>query len=93
MTDHWNFHNYVAIPLEKLTSKDYSADEIETGAFVEAMLSVLSADAQNLPLYATFFSKCNTLLGKKKSEIPDEDAAALFEAFKLIIEKRKDVML
>ena len=87
MADHWNFHNYVAIPLEKLTSKDYSADEIETGAFVEAMLSVLSIDSEKLSLFANFFGKCNEFLGKRKSEISDEDAKTLFETLKLIIEE------
>ena len=91
MTDTWNFRNYVAIPLEKITlaasAKGYTADEIEAGSFVEAMLSVLVIDKEKLPLYATFFNKCNDYHGKGKSDIPNEDAKALFEAFKLIIEE------
>ena len=89
MAEQWNFHNYIAIPLESIlcknSGKDYTADEIEAGSFVEAMMSVLSADPGKILQYAYFFEKCSEFIGKGNQDIPDDDAKRLFETFKAII--------
>ena len=87
----WNFHNYIALPLEKITAqhgkRDYTADEIETGLFVDAMLDVLRLPPEELHQYCMFFTKCAQYYGKRKHDIPDSEAIALFDAFKTIIDK------
>ena len=91
MSTNGNFHNYIAIPLEKLTDKmgkqSFTANEIEMGSFVEAMLDILSVDPKKLPQYAVFYSKCCDYLGKRKADIPDNEATTLYDTFKAIIDK------
>lgn len=88
MTTGWNFHNYIALRLEEITAqhgkRDYSADEIETGLFVEAMLDVLQVPPEKLPQYSKFFTKCAEYYRKCKHDIPDDEAIALFDAFNVI---------
>ena len=87
----WNFHNYIALPLEKITTqhgkRDYTADEIETGLFVEAMLDVLRISPEKLPQYAKFFAQCVEYSGKRKYDIPDDESIALFDAFREMIDE------
>ena len=62
MSENWNFHGHIALPLETITKAqgkiDFNADVIDAGAFVDAMLSVLQLDVDKLPLYAEFFRMC-----------------------------------
>ena len=85
------FHNAVGQKLERLTEKRgtraFTADEIDCGMFVDAMMDVLRIDPSKIPLYSLFFSKCGEYYGKHKYDIPDDEAVALFEAFEAIIEK------
>jgi hypothetical protein len=91
MTIGWNFHNHIARHLEEITAqhgkRDYTADEIETGCFVEAMLDVLRISPEKLSQYSKFFTKCEEYYGKRKHDIPDSEAIALFDAFKAINDK------
>ena len=85
------FHNSIARELEKASeemgTKAFTADEIEGGQFVDAMLDILRIDPAKIPLYSLFFSKCCEYYGKHKYDIPDREAQALFETFEAIIEK------
>lgn len=85
------FHNTVGQKLEELTKKRgtraFTADEIDSGMFVEAMLDVLRADTKKLPLYSDFFNKCNDYYGIHKYGIPDDEAIALFDIFRTIIDE------
>ncbi len=85
----FNFHSEIALPLElmameesiKLEDKEVNADDIETGAFVEVMLLILSkAQKSN----NSFSIKCYPYKGKTANEIGDEIAKKLFDEFKII---------
>ena len=89
--DNLEFHNKVGLKLERLTNERgksvFTADEIDKGAFVDAMLSVLGVESKQLNQYAVFFGKCAEYQGKGKLEIPDNEAKVLFEVFEAIITK------
>lgn len=95
MTTGWNFHNHIARRLEEITvqygKKDYKSDEIETGLFVEAMLDVLRIPPEKLSLYSEFFTKCAEYYGKRKHDIPDDEAIALFDTFNAIIDRYREL--
>lgn len=79
----WNFHGYIAIPLEQLGRKDigqtfYTADEIEAGDFVDAMAALLSIN--NIKC-SSFSSKCDAFVDKTASEIGAENAKELYSEF------------
>lgn len=79
----WNFHGYIAIPLEQLGRKDigqtfYTADEIEAGDFVDAMAALLSIN--NIKC-SSFSSKCDVFKDKPTSEIEEADAKYLYSEF------------
>ena len=79
----WNFHGYIALPLEQLGRKDigqtfYTADEIEAGDFVDAMASLLSIN--NIKC-SSFSSKCDVFKDKPASEIEEADAKYLYSEF------------
>lgn len=86
-----HFHNSVARKLEKASeemgTRAFTADEIEGGQFVDAMLDVLRIDPTKIPLYSLFFSKCGEYYRKHKYDIPDDEAQTLFETFEAIIEE------
>ena len=95
MTTGWNFHGYVALPLETYLrcngfKATYSADEISCGKFVEAMYMVLEELHVGLTLkqIELFIIKCKPYEGKTAREIPDETANELFEEFQNLIGKR-----
>ena len=77
--------------MERLTNERgksaFTADEIDKGAFVDAMLSVLGVEPKQLNQYAVFFGKCVEYRGKRKLDIPDNEAKGLFEVFETIIKK------
>lgn len=85
------FHNTISLPLEKITqergTRAFTADEIDAGAFVDAMLNVLCLNPKMLPLYSAFFSKSNELHGKHKHDISYEEAKSLYETFKAIADE------
>lgn len=79
----WNFHGYIAIPLEQLGRKDIgqtfcTADEIEAGDFVDAMAALLSIN--NIKCNS-FSSKCDVFKDKPASEIEEADAKDLYSEF------------
>ena len=79
----WNFHGYIALPLEQLGRKDigqtfYTADEIEAGDFVDAMASLLSIN--NIKC-SSFSSKCDVFKDKPASEIGAENTKELYSDF------------
>lgn len=90
----FNFHSEIALPLElmameeriKLEDKEVNADDIETGAFVEVMLLILSK-AQKTD--NDFSVKCFPYKGKTANEIEDEIAKELFDEFIIILKTPK----
>ncbi len=92
MIENWNFHGYVAIPLEVYSRKYIgettydSANAIENGEFVNAMFKILSVEFNGLDEIKEFVDKCRDYEGKLASQIPIETAIDLFDEFKQILQ-------
>ncbi|MBR5571787.1 MAG: hypothetical protein IKV99_04005 [Oscillospiraceae bacterium] len=91
--DGWNFHGFIALPLEtyanKLTNGEYTtADEIEQGDFVDVMLGALSIAYGNLEKLDWFVEVCQPFDKKPASEISKEDAERLFREFEILAKKK-----
>ena len=88
--DNWNFHNYIALPLEEY-GKEFvgnsckTADEIETCEFVDAMLSILSINFGSLNDIPDFVDMCRDYEDLPASKIPKEKAIDLFEEFRRLV--------
>ncbi len=90
----FNFHSEIALPLEimakeesiRLADSEVKADDIETGAFVEVMLSILSKAHKT---DKDFSVKCFPYKGKTASEINGETAEELFDEFRVILKTPK----
>lgn len=93
MAENWNFHGYVAVPLEEyskaLLGDDFkSADEIDNGQFVDAMLQILIGIYGNLEDVAEFVDACRLYAGACSQNIPKEVAETLFSDFKLFMKAK-----
>lgn len=86
----WNFHGYIAVPLEEygkiyIGSSCRTADEIESGEFVDAMFSILSIKFGNLKEISDFVFLCEDYVDTPASQIPKNKTIEMFEEFKRII--------
>ena len=88
----WNFHNYIAIPLEKDAErisdnadmkKMFNADAIECGKFAEAMITMLRlyTHYQSNSEVDAFVKMCSGYMGRNALEIPAEEAKALYKEY------------
>lgn len=88
----WNFHNFIAIPLEKEAErtsdnenmkKMFNADAIERGKFAEAMITMLRLYTHYQPNddVDAFVKQCSGYMGHHALEIPAEKAKALYEEY------------
>lgn len=88
----WNFHNYIAIPLEKEVERDsqdvnmklmFNADSIECGKFAEAMITMLRIYTHYQPNdeVDAFVKMCSGYMGRSAYEIPAEDATSLYKEY------------
>ena len=87
----WNFHGYVALPLEKygrryMGNAFEKADAIANGDFVNAMFSILSIKFGTLKELPDFVSLCKEYIDLPESKIPQEIAVEMFDEFKRLIE-------
>ncbi len=88
--EHWNFHNYIALPLE-VYGKTYignscrTATEIECGDFVNAMFSILSIKFGDLKGIPDFVVLCADYADLPASKIPKEITIKLFEEFERLV--------
>lgn len=79
----------LCISIEEMVKKD---DRLEypqlykIGLFVEAMLDVLRISLEKLPQYSNFFTDCTEYYSKRKHDMPDNEAFALFGSFKAILD-------
>lgn len=86
----WNFHGYIALPLEKY-GRDYigssckTATEIECGEFVNAMFSILTIKFGNLKSIPDFVFSCEDYADLPASKIPKEKAIEIFKEFKRLV--------
>lgn len=91
--DNWNFHGYIALPLEEygkmyIGSSCKTADEIECGEFVEAMFSILSIKFGSLKDISDFVFLCEDYADMPASRIPKEKTTEMFEEFKRLVNQR-----
>ena len=88
--EHWNFHNYIALPLEQygktyIGSLSRTADEIEAGEFIDVMLSILSIKFGGLKDIEDFVALCKNYVDVPASTIPKEKVIEIFEEFKMLV--------
>ena len=98
MKDGWNFHGWIAVPLERYGHKYigdsfFSADEIATGAFVEAMLQILSAAYGNLDKVCTFVEQCNLYQSQHDMSDSNECAMTLFREFENLLRLYENIAI
>lgn len=88
----WNFHNFIAIPLERDVDRDsgdaamkamFNADAIECGKFAEAMITMLRHYTHYQPNdeVDAFVKMCSGYMGCNALEIPAEDATSLYKKY------------
>lgn len=90
MDEQWNFHNYIAVPLETYSRKyigiqHTTADDIDLGAFVENMLDVLGVVYGDFDELVAFVDVCREYEGRSHHDIPDDVSKKLFEEFQRLI--------
>lgn len=90
MKEQWNFHNYVAIPLENYSRKyignnHTTADDIDTVEFVDTMLSILLVVYGNFDDLGAFVDACQNYGKLPHSKIPDSVAQELFADFERLV--------
>ena len=89
MAEVWNFHNYIAIPLEMILKGigiiAYTADDIESGEFVDAMIRALSFKFDNSDNYIEFKTLCEKYINLPSSKIPVEEAKNIFTKFEKLM--------
>lgn len=92
----WNFHNDIALVLEgMIVSKlgpypSFSADNIERGAFAEAMILLLEEKGKSFLTeeeIEAFREKANPYLDMSGYEIDHEDAQELLDEFRALMRK------
>lgn len=89
----WNFHGHIAIPLEEygkiyIGSSCRTTNEIEQGEFVDAMLAILCMKFGTLEDVKSFVDQCRWYDRKKASEIPREEAQAVYDEFIRLVNLR-----
>lgn len=93
MDEHWNFHNFIAVPLETysrtyLGATHVTADNIDLGAFVDTMLKILTVAYGNAEEQKDFRASCRKYAGLSYHEIPDEISKDLFERFENLLHNK-----
>ena len=89
--ENWNFHGYIALPLEEYGRVYFgglriTADEIEGGDFVDAMLSILSVKFGDLKDIPDFIFLCEEYADLPGSKIPKEKAIEIFKEFERLVQ-------
>lgn len=90
MEEHWNFHNFIAIPLEEYSRKyignqHTTADDIDRDAFVSTMINVLLVVYGSFDNLKEFVDACRPYDGLSHNAIPDDVSRELFADFKRLI--------
>lgn len=86
--DKWNFHGYVALPLEVYSKEcklKYNADRIEAGEFISSMIDIMKIKGCDV---SEFQKKYKSFENKSFSDIGEEYAKMIFEEFKCIMLKQ-----
>lgn len=89
----WNFHGHIAVPLEHygktlIGETFYTADEIEHGEFVDAMLEVLSAEYGGLEAVNEFVKVSSIYASLPANRIRQKAAVEIFDDFKRLIKNK-----
>lgn len=90
MCENWNYHTFVSIPLEDYGKKTigrsfYSADDIDKGEFVDAMISILSFRFPNSETWKEFIDLCRPYTDVPLSKIGRENTIEIFEEFERLL--------
>lgn len=96
MRNGWNFRNDIALVLERMVERyaapslEFSADSIENGNFVEAMIFLLEEKAS--PLLSVeeieaFEEKADPYSGMNGHDIKPETAQELLDEFKALMRR------
>lgn len=86
----WNFHGYIAVPLETYSKKyigtqGRTADKIELGEFVLTMLLTLQAKFGSLDDFKDFIFMCEDYVDLPANQIPQDKAQKIFDEFTRLI--------
>lgn len=90
MEEHWNFHNFIAIPLEEYSRKyignqHTTADDIDRDAFVSTMINVLLVVYGSFEDLGTFVDACREYTGVSHHDIPEDVSKELFDDFRRLV--------
>lgn len=90
MPEVWNFHNYIAIKLERYAKKFIydgfaDAEDIENGEFVYTMISVLKHKLGSNADIRDFVEMCNEYDKVCGKDIPEDKAKEIFAEFERIV--------
>lgn len=90
MEECWNFHNFIAVPLEAYSrkyigSQHTTANDIDSGAFVSAMLDVLLIVYGSFDDLVGFVDACGEYEGLSHHKIPEDVSKELFDDFRRLI--------
>lgn len=94
MEENWNFHTFIAVPLEQIGksivgSSFLTADEIDNGQFVDAMLLVLSILYGNEKIN-DFYDCCRSFDRINGREMDKDEVEALFSDFKRLVDNKRE---
>lgn len=86
----WNFHNYIAFPLENYCRKHIgnswrTADDIANGEFVNVMFTIIENEFGTLEDVRAFVEMCNDFANLPAAQIPKDKAQEIFNEFERIM--------
>lgn len=88
--ENWNFHNYIAVPLENYCRKHIgnnwrTANDIANGEFVNVMFTIIQNEFGTLKDVSAFVEMCNDFANLTAKQIPSDKAQEIFNEFKRIM--------
>lgn len=94
MLETWNFHNYIALPIEEygrmyMGEERYVADQIVNGKFVEAMVQILLRVYPKEEI-VEFREQCSPFADMTGNEISKETSEELFREFERLIKVARE---
>lgn len=95
MKEVWDFHGYVAVPLEyygrKVVGESFmSADSIALGGFADGMIQILSVLYPEPSQIYDFLIKCSSLKGLSARQIGNDSAREVFDEFKKLYNRKME---
>lgn len=90
MTEVWNFHDFIAMDIERYANKYVyngfkSASDIANGEFVDAMFEILEEKLGSLDDIRDFVEMSNEYDKVRGDDIPREKAEEIYNEFKRLV--------